>query len=69
MLIRNFEPGDAPALAALFHASVHEAGTRDYSSEQVAAWSASEPYAARYLRQAEGRTFLVAVDDSGIIVG
>lgn len=69
MLIRNFEPADADALATLFHATVHEVGIRDYSSEQVAAWSPSRPDAARYLRQAEGRTFLVAVDDDGVIAG
>lgn len=69
MLIRNFEPADAHALATLFHAAVHQVGIRDYSSEQVAAWSPSRPDAVRYLRQAEGRTFLVAVDDDGVIAG
>jgi len=39
MLIRPFRPADAQALAALFHASVREAGCRDYSAAQVAAWS------------------------------
>lgn len=62
MFIRPFEPSDADALAALFHASVRNAGIRDYSAEQVAAWSPSKPDPGRYLRQAEGRTFLVAVD-------
>jgi putative acetyltransferase len=69
MLIRNFEPADADTVATLFHATVHQVGIRDYSSEQVAAWSPSKPDADRYLRQAEGRTFLVAVDDHGVIAG
>lgn len=69
MFIRPFEPTDAPALAALFHASVHQAGIRDYSPEQVAAWSPSPPNPERYLRQAEGRAFLVAVDDDGRAIG
>lgn len=69
MLIRQFEPSDADALATLFHASVHQAGIRDYSPEQVAAWSPSKPEPERYLRQAQGRTFLVAVDDDGGIIG
>jgi putative acetyltransferase len=63
MLIRQFEPADAEALATLFHASVRKAGIRDYSAEQVAAWSPSKPDPDRYLQQAVGRTFLVAVDD------
>lgn len=69
MLIRDFEPADAEALTALFHTTVHLVGIRDYSSEQVAAWSPSKPDAARYLEQAEGRTFMVAVDDDGVIGG
>lgn len=63
MQIRPFRPTDADALADLFHASVREAGIRDYSSEQVAAWSPVRPDPARYLQQAENRTFLVAVDE------
>ncbi|WNF09035.1 GNAT family N-acetyltransferase [Stenotrophomonas geniculata] len=69
MLIRNFEPADADALAALFHTSVHQVGIQDYSSEQVAAWSPSKPDVERYSKLSEGTTFLVAVDDSGKIAG
>lgn len=69
MLIRQFKPSDAPALAALFHASVREAGIRDYSAKQVEAWSPWEPDADRYLRLAESRTFLVAVDDDNRPIG
>ncbi|QCR38174.1 GNAT family N-acetyltransferase [Nissabacter sp. SGAir0207] len=65
MLIRPFAPSDASALADLFHASVREAGIRDYSAEQVAVWSPARPDPARYLRQAENRIFLVVVDESG----
>lgn len=69
MLIRKFKPSDADALASLFHASVREVGIRDYTAEQVAAWSPWKPDPARYLRQAEGRTFLVAVNDENQPVG
>ena len=69
MLIRPFQSSDADTLAALFHASVHEAAIRDYSPEQVAAWSPSQPHAETYVRQAQGRTFLVAVDDDGRPIG
>lgn len=69
MQIRNFRPEDAEALADLFHASVREIGIREYNAEQVAAWSPARPDPARYLRQAEGRVFLVAVNEAGEPIG
>lgn len=69
MKIRTFRPTDAPALARLFHASVREAAARDYSADQVAAWSPSPPEAETYVRQAKGRIFLVAENVLGEPVG
>ncbi len=69
MRIRPFKPADADALATLFHSSVHEAGIRDYTAEQVAAWSPAKPDPERYLRQAEGRVFLVAEGKNGQPIG
>lgn len=69
MLVRPFMPADAEALAALFHASVREAGVRDYSVQQVAAWSPSPPDPQDYLTRAGGRTILVAIDEDGQAVG
>lgn len=69
MLIRRFTPSDADVLATLFHASVREAGILDYSPEQVAAWSPSKPDPERYVRQAESRILLVAVDNDDQPVG
>jgi putative acetyltransferase len=64
MRIRAFRNDDAKALAEIFHASVREAGLRDYTLEQVEAWSPSPPDPARYVQRGlEDRTFLVAVDD------
>lgn len=64
MRIRAFRNEDAKALSELFHASVREAGIRDYTLEQVEAWSPSPPDPARYVQRGlEDRTFLVAVDD------
>ena len=66
MFIRDFRPEDAPALAALFHASVHEIASRDYSDAQVHAWSPAPPDPGFYLdRAGDGRRLLVAVDDLG----
>ena len=38
--LRPALPADAPALAALFRASVEKLGAEDYSEAQVEAWSA-----------------------------
>jgi len=66
MLIRSFQPADAIALAALFHASVHQVGIRDYSAEQVAVWSPTLPDPERYRKQArEDRIFLVVENEHG----
>jgi putative acetyltransferase len=69
MIIRPFKPEDADALAALFHASVRGGGLRDYSTEQVIAWSPETPNSNRYLQQAAGRIFLVAENDDGEPIG
>jgi putative acetyltransferase len=69
MLVRAFKPSDADALAALFHASVREVGIRDYSPEQVAAWSPSKPDPAKYRHQAEGRLCFVAENGAGEPIG
>jgi putative acetyltransferase len=69
MFIRPFQPADAPALAALFHASVRQGGSRDYSAAQVAAWSPAPPDPAKYICQATGRVFLVAVNEAAEPVG
>jgi putative acetyltransferase len=70
MRIRAFRNEDAKALSAIFHASVREAGLRDYTLEQVEAWSPSPPDPARYVQRGrEDRTFLVAVDDADEPIG
>ena len=39
MLIRLFQEQDSIAIAKLFHDTIHEINIRDYSPEQVSAWS------------------------------
>ncbi|MBY6066987.1 GNAT family N-acetyltransferase [Leisingera aquaemixtae] len=63
MQIREFRPDDAAALAQIFHAAVHGIGARDYSPEQLKAWS-PEPAPAEVWssRAADGRHVFVAAD-------
>jgi putative acetyltransferase len=61
--IRAYAAGDAEALGALFYASVRQAGRRDYSAEQVAAWAPAPPPPERvHARASDGRLLLVAID-------
>lgn len=63
MRVRPFRPDDAPFLAAIFHAAVHEIAGLHYSAEQIEAWSPEPPDPDRFLRRAGGeRGLLVAVD-------
>jgi putative acetyltransferase len=44
--LRNFRPGDAPALRAVFESAIHGVAIRDYTPEQVNAWAPREHDAA-----------------------
>ena len=64
--IRPYAAGDTEPLSALFYASVREAGRRDYSAKQVAAWAPHPPRPERvHARASDGRVLLVAVDARG----
>jgi putative acetyltransferase len=66
MKVRPFQPEDAPALAALFHAAVHGIARLHYSEAQVKAWAPEVPDPARFqARGADGRILLVAIDEEG----
>jgi putative acetyltransferase len=61
--IRPFRPDDAPSLARLFHAAIHEIAARHYSPEQILAWCPEQPDPRRFeARGADGRILFVAVD-------
>ena len=70
MKIRNYHAKDAALLAELYRRSVMILGLRDYSSQQVKAWASIGPDPERIHRLiADGRTRIVAVDDSDRPVG
>ena len=61
--IRFYRPDDAAALATIFHAAVHALAARDYTPEQLAAWSPEPGDPASWAARAtDGRITLVAVD-------
>jgi putative acetyltransferase len=67
--IREYHDGDALSMAQLFYDSVRNLGPRRYTVEQVAAWAPKAPDpAVVHARAMDGRTTLVAVNESGEIM-
>jgi putative acetyltransferase len=46
VIVRDYRAADAPALARLFHDTVHAIAARDYTPDQLRAWSPAVPDAA-----------------------
>ncbi len=67
MEVRPFRREDAPALAALFYAAIHQIARLHYSDEQVRAWAPDVPSAEQIASWGDdGRLFLVGVDGEGV---
>lgn len=65
--IRPYDTPDAEKLVSLFHDTVHEINSRDYSPEQLDAWAPPHPDIKKWReRFKESKTF-VAVSDGKII--
>jgi putative acetyltransferase len=65
LTVRPYQPADAPALSALYEASVRTLGARDYAPGQIEAWASLTPSPESLAaRMKDGRTRLVAVTDS-----
>lgn len=66
VVIRPFRRDDAPALAEIFFAAIHQVASAYYAPEQIGAWAPRVPEACGFIRRAEdGRALLVAVDGDG----
>ncbi|WP_148715989.1 GNAT family N-acetyltransferase [Chitinolyticbacter meiyuanensis] len=68
LTLRTFQPADAPALRAVFHASVHQLASRDYSAEQCRAWAPEHYDAAAWAARFAGLTTWIA-EISGRVAG
>jgi putative acetyltransferase len=63
LVIRRYEPGDAPALRAVFVSSVHDLARRDYTPAQLGAWAPREHDAEAWARRLGAiRPFVALVD-------
>jgi putative acetyltransferase len=66
--IRELHPDDAPLLLELFRETVRRVNARDYSAEQVLAWSSDEIDPAAWSARFAGRYVAVA-EAEGQVVG
>ena len=70
LLIRPFAPGDAPALRAVFHASVHGLACQHYSPAQLAAWAPLAHDAAQWAERMQAiQPFVAQARDGGAVAG
>ena len=68
--VRLYRPDDAVAIPVIFHRSVREVASANYTEAQVAAWSPAPPdYTWATGRANDGRSIFVAVDQSDTPVG
>ena len=66
LVIRPFQPSDAPALLSLFRDTIRRVNRRDYSPEQIKAWASDEIDEAAWTSRFEGRFVVVAEADDRI---
>lgn len=67
MEIREYRTGDCPALAALFHRTVHTVNAADYTEEQLDAWAPGTVDLDRWDRSLRDHHTLLAVEGTAIL--
>lgn len=68
MRLRSYRPEDCPELAELFHNTVHTVNARDYTPEQLDAWSDGSVDLAAWNRSFLEHATLIA-EEGGRIAG
>ena len=68
MDIRRYQPGEEHELWLLFHNTIRNVNTRDYTEDQVRVWAPDEVDPEKWRRRIEGINPLVCVE-GGVIVG
>ncbi|MDX2212867.1 MAG: GNAT family N-acetyltransferase [Oculatellaceae cyanobacterium bins.114] len=68
MQIRLFHPQDAEQIAQLFHDTIREVNSRDYSESQVKAWAPDNIHFRNWV-EACSKRFTYVADDAGVIAG
>ena len=67
MRIRRFNPGDEPALFAVYHSAIHLIARRDYTEAQVKAWAPSDLDPELWSKRMRGINPFVAENDGQVL--
>ena len=67
MELRAYRPGDCPALASLFHRTVHTVNAADYTAEQLDAWAPGAVDIDRWDRSFQAHRTLLAVEGEAVL--
>jgi len=65
--LRDFRPGDEPALRAVFASAIREVAIRDYSPQQVDAWCPRDYDADAWAARMQGLRPFVAERDGDVV--
>ncbi len=65
--LREFRPGDEPALRRVFQSAIHEVAIRDYTQAQVDAWAPREFDPASWAKRMQGIAPFVVERDGEIV--
>lgn len=69
MVIRKAKQTDAQQIVNIFHDTIHTVNTRDYSTEEVNAWSPDVPDADEWAKKRFPTRITFVADDEGTITG
>lgn len=69
MDIRKAKRADAQQIVRVFHDTIHTVNTRDYTTEEVNAWSPDVPDADEWAEKRLPARITFVADDEGTIVG
>ncbi|MDB9375439.1 GNAT family N-acetyltransferase [Nodularia sphaerocarpa] len=67
MKVRRYEIGDTAEIMQLFYETIHEVNIRDYTKEQIDAWTSVNMDVAVWMNSLKSKFTYVAEDDSKII--
>ncbi len=67
MRIRRFNPGEEPALFAVYHSAIHLIASRDYTEAQVNAWAPTDLDSELWANRMRGINPFVAEIDGKVV--
>ncbi len=67
LTLRPYAEADAPAMMALYHATIHALCAKDYTPDQLAAWAPSRGDVVRWRAKMEAEHCVIAEIDGAVV--